>query len=239
MTNILIHSPCGGNGVTTITANLGVALARNGHPSLIAERSAGAVSRHFEHWNPAVSVYETPEFHGIRKIQVENLLFITNDRLQTQTSLHTGRDVSTTSRFTGKFTLVESGSKQLPSTEELKGFQFLIVVVSPDAGSFFGLSALLKSLCQVIKYIDNIKLLVVLNNYNPESMMSRDIHYMLEASLLQSFYQDSFLNDESVKEALACGIPLAEHAPYSPVSHALDTFALNLVKWSDNDHDEA
>lgn len=236
MTKILVHSPCGGTGVTTITANLGVALARSGYPVLISGHSEYSVARHFVHWTPPIAELSMPLFHGVRKAQVESQLYLSGESMGEHARVNSTTSLMNVPDASGQFILVESGSKELPSVEELSQFHFLLVVISPDASSFCELAALFKALCKAPKSLGQPQPLVVLNNYTPESLLSRDIHYLLESSLLQSFYADTLLNDESVKEALACGMPLAEHAPYSPVLHALSALAQNLIKWSDDAH---
>lgn len=233
MTRILIHSPCGGCGVTTVAANLGLAISRNGYPTLIKGHS---VARYFVNWQTDTADQEVPAFLGTRKVQVDSQLYIASDY-----SYAASRNIATSpirdgAKNSNEFTVVDSGNEHLPCSEELSQYQFLIVIVNPDANSFHELAGVMKALCQIKEQPLQIKPLVLLNNYNPESLLSRDIYSLLESSLLQSFYPDVLLRDESVNETLACGVPLTEHAPYSPVSQVLSVLAEHLIQWSDENY---
>jgi cellulose biosynthesis protein BcsQ len=59
------------------------------------------------------------------------------------------------------------------------------------------------------------RMLIVLNQHYPESVLSTDILDLMTETAGDSLFPGLFLYDELIRESAASGLPLLEYAPYS------------------------
>lgn len=239
VTRIVIQSPCGGTGRTTLAANLGIAIARFGQPVLMEGQADGSLAAHFENWNPSIHSYGSRCFDGHNKRAIESNLYIADTTGQSLKPLNDLEDPRSnvgieSTKSTREFIITDNGDVALPNAKVLNYCDWVVFVIRPEARSLKQLALSLDSLYLNAKSAFPARCLIVLNQYAPESLFSRDIKELLKSATGKKLFPEPVLQDESIQESLARGVPLAEHAPYSPAHKTVQDIAQYLINSSDD-----
>ncbi|PTQ13478.1 hypothetical protein CLG96_05160 [Sphingomonas oleivorans] len=205
---LIVHSPKGGVGCTTVAANLAAWLARGGRPIVAIDFSPyESLALHLERGQrqqpSGVEIWSRAQGHG-------------RDRLIARID-----EMLTDERVDDMLMIADIPSGDQATLDALAGRCLIrLCVLAADAGSAALLPSLLRS---APAGADEARIHYVLNMLDERRSVAREFHRLLGAAAGEDLVA-VIRRDEAVNEALAMLMPVHDHAPASAA--ALDLTGL-------------
>jgi len=256
MTRLFVVSDCGGVGRTTVAANLGHALAARGEVVRLRDVDPQqALAVHFQSLERTESGPVQGSMSGpISRPLATNLsLSLEHDiehrpgdgghdqaRLQFESSRAADRRSSVDSEpsHTDADTLeiIDTPCAWTAGAARTAAVDYVLCVITPEARCFRTLPSLLSRYTTTTNNGLIRNFIGVINAHDPDSALARDTLDLIEDALGGRLLRQVVLRDQSLPEAFAVGLPIAEQAPWSQAANAFGQLADTFIAMKTADH---